>query len=269
MSPVLCFHARVWVLVLSLLSVPVFAQGIPDLPSAEACWGQGPDEDHDGVSDGCELQVAAAFMPTLWIARGEKGVARRPYFAARPLDSASHALRIFYLDAYFEDHGIPSLGVFNVFAHDGDSEFQVLDVHCDADGRWYLDQAFLTAHLETVCDASGWYDYAQLEYAGEYRGAPRVYVAVNKHGSYNSRAACARGCFFTDSCSQGWQEALDPENRLADRNVGSVSVPLINAVTLHGQTERLLDDVEFKGWDDQAYRSNSPPYRARLVRFGF
>ncbi|WP_434300406.1 hypothetical protein [Corallococcus exiguus] len=268
MTPVLRSHARVWVLVLSLLSVPALAQGLPNLPSAEECWGQSPDADHDGVSDSCELQVAAAFMPTLWIAQGEKGVARRPYFAARPLNSALRTLRIFYLAAYYEDHGIPSLGIFNVFAHDGDSEFQVLDVHY-ADGRWYLDQAFLAAHLETACDASGWYGYAQLEYAGAYRGAPRIYVAGNKHGSYNSKATCDRGCFFTDSCSQGRQEALDPGNRLAGRNVGSISLPLINAVTVNGQTERLWDDVEFKGWDDQGNRSNSTPYRARLVRFGF
>ncbi|WP_338270166.1 hypothetical protein [Corallococcus caeni] len=268
MTPVLRSHARAWVLVLSLLSVPALAQGLPDLPPAEACWGQVPDADGDGVSDACELQVAAAFMPTLWIAQGEKGVARRPYFAARPLSSALRTLRIFYLDAYSEDHGIPSLGIFNVFAHDGDSEFQVLDVHY-ADGRWYLDQAFLSAHLETACDSSGWYGYAQLEYAGAYRGAPRIYVAVNKHGAYNSKATCDRGCYFTDSCSQGRQEALDPVNRLAARNVGSLGAPLINAVTVNGQTERLLDDVEFKGWDDQAGRSNSTPYRARLVQFGF
>lgn len=269
MTPVIRSHARVWVLVLSLVSVSALAQGIPNLPSGEVCWGPGPDEDHDGVSDSCELQVAAAFMPTLWIAQGEKSVARRPYFAARPLNAALHTLRIFYLDAYFEDHGIPSLGIFNVFAHDGDSEFQVLDVHAEADGRWYLDQVFLSAHLETACDASGWFDYAQLEYVGAYRGAPRIYVAGNKHGSYHSKAACDRGCFFTDSCSQGRQEALDPRNRLEARNVGSITRPLINAVTVNGQTERLLDDVEFKGWDDQAGKSNSTPYRARLVRFGF
>ncbi|WP_375758494.1 hypothetical protein [Corallococcus exercitus] len=268
MTPVVRSRARAWVLVLSLLSVPALAQGLPDLPPAEACWGQVPDADGDGVSDTCELQVAAAFMPTLWIAQGEKGVARRPYFAARRLNSALHTLRIFYMSAYFEDHGIPSLGIFNVFAHDGDSEFQVLDVHY-ADGRWFLDQAFLSAHLESACDSSGWYSYAQLEYAGAFRGAPRIYVAGNKHGAYNAKATCDRGCYFTDSCSQGRQEALDPENRLAARNVGSLSAPLINAVTVNGQTERLLDDVEFKGWDDQAGRSNSSPYRARLVQFGF
>ncbi|MBN8226928.1 hypothetical protein JYK02_05320 [Corallococcus macrosporus] len=268
MTPVVRSRARAWVLMLSLLSVPALAQGLPGLPPPEACWNAVPDEDHDGLGDSCELQVAAAFMPTLWIAQGEKGVDRRAYFAARPLNSALRTLRIFYLDAYFEDHGIPSLGIFNVFAHDGDSEFQVLDVHY-ADGRWYLDQAFLSAHLETACDASGWYSYAQLEYAGEFRGAPRIYVAVNKHGAYNSKATCDRGCYFTDSCSQGRQEALDPVNRLAARNVGSLGAPLINAVTLNGQTERLLDDVEFKGWDDQAARSNSTPYRARLARFGF
>jgi hypothetical protein len=262
-------HAGAWGLLLSLVSVSALAQGLSGLPSASECWGQAPDADGDGVSDTCELQMAEAFMPTLWISQGEKGVGRRPYFAVRTVNSAPRTLRIFYLAAYYEDHGIPSLGLFNVFAHDGDSEFQVLDVHYEDTGRWLLDSAFLSAHLDTACDSSNTYSWAQLEYTGVSRGAPRFYVAANKHGAYNSKATCDKGCFYTDSCSQGRQEALDPVNRLAGRNIGSLGTPLINAVTFNNQTERLWDDVAFKGWDDQASRRDSTPYRGRLVQFGF
>lgn len=256
--------ALVLALVVSLLSSPSLAQGLT-LPYGDTCWGTGTDADGDGLNDDCELQVAAAFMPSLWIARNERGAGRRPYFAVKSQSFALRTLRIFYMDALYEDQGV--LGGL-VDAHDGDSEFQVLEVHY-SDGRWLLDAAFLSAHLETFCDSSAWYGYAQLEYISGFRGAPRIYMARDKHGTYNTLSSCDRGGCYVDDCSQGKEEALDPGNQLAARNVGSTGAPLINAVTFNGQTERLLDDVEFKGWDNQWYRPNSTPYRARLVRFGF
>ncbi|RYZ40254.1 MAG: hypothetical protein EOO71_16790 [Myxococcaceae bacterium] len=265
MASVVRSRAGALVLVVSLLSVPAFAEGLTSIPYGDTCWSTGTDADGDGLNDDCEQQVASAFMPALWIAKNERGADRRPYFAVKSQSFALRTLRIFYLAAFYEDHGVLG-GV--VDAHDGDTEFQVLEVHY-SDGRWLLDWAFLSAHLETVCESSSWYGWAQLEYASESRGAPRIYAAQDKHGSYNSVSTCDRGGCYADGCSQGRVEPLDPDNRLASRNVGSTGAPLINAVTFRGQTERLLDDVEFKGWDNQWYRPNATPYRARLIRFGF
>ena len=56
---------------------------------------------------------------------------------------------------------------------------------------------------------------------------------------------------------------------MSSRNVGSLSKKLINQVTFNGQTEYLLDDVEFKGWDNQWYRDNSKGYYRHFADFGF
>ena len=250
-----------------LLSAPVArADGLSTIPYGDNCWGTGTDADRDGLNDDCEYQVALAFMPKLWFDTGESGYGRRPYYAVKSEAFSTRTLRIFYLDTFFDDTGVTT-------GHDGDPEFQLFEVHYSG-GRWYLDSVYLSAHRKSSCDSSAWYAYDQLEYdtsdsRNAYRGWPTLYVAEDKHATYNNLSTCDNGCFYQDYCSRYASQFLDTSSQLVSRNVGSTAVPLINQVVLNGKTERLLDDVEFKGWDDQWYRPNSQGYRRHLVDFGF
>ncbi len=253
-------------LVLALMAPAAQADGLGTIPYGDNCWGTGTDADRDGLNDDCEYQVALWFMPLFWLESGESGYGRRPYFAVKSQSFSTRTLRIFYLDTFFEDTGVTT-------GHDGDPEFQLLEIHYSA-GRWYLDWAYLSAHRKSSCDSSAWYSYDQLEYdrsdsRNGYRGWPTLYVAEDKHATYNNLTTCDNGCFLQDFCSRYASQYLDTSSRLVSRNVGSTAVPLINQVVLNGKTERLLDDVEFKGWDDQWYRPNSQGYRRHLVDFGF
>ncbi|HEU4538039.1 MAG TPA: hypothetical protein VFS00_28155, partial [Polyangiaceae bacterium] len=127
-----------------------------------------------------------------------------------------------------------------------------------------------------VCDSSDWYSYEQLEYdvaadpQNAFRGRPTLYVAEDKHATYPDLPTCDAGCLAQDFCSRYARQPLDEAAPpLASRNVGSTQVKLINQVTFKNQTEYLLDDVEFKGWDNQWYRANSEGYRRHLDDFGF
>jgi hypothetical protein len=266
--PLLAARRSLVPLALLLLALPPAARadGLGTIPYGDTCWGTGTDADRDGLNDECEDQLAFWFMPQLWFDAGESGAARRPYFAVKSVSFATRTVQVFYLDTFFEDTGVTT-------GHDGDPEFQVLEVHHSA-GRWYLDWAYLSAHRKSACDSSAWYAHTQLEYArtdarNGPRGWPTLYVAEDKHATYNDLATCDRGCFSQDYCSRTTSQFLDPAAKLAGRNVGSLAVPLINQVLLGGKTERLLDDVEFKGWDDQWYRPNSKGYRRHLADFGF
>ncbi|WP_375758411.1 hypothetical protein [Corallococcus exercitus] len=250
------------------LSAPVArADGLSVIPYGDNCWGTGTDADRDGLNDDCEYQLAKWFMPLFWFDSGESGMARRPYYAVKSQAFATRTVRIFYLDTFFEDTGVTT-------GHDGDPEFQLFEVHYSG-GRWYLDQAYLSAHRKSACDSSAWYAFDQLEYdlsdsRNGYRGWPVLYMAEDKHAAYNTLSTCDKGCFSQDYCSRTTAQYLDTTaNKLASRNVGSTAVQLINPVVLNGKTERLLDDVEFKGWDDQWYRPNSQGYRRHLNDFGF
>lgn len=252
-----------------LLALPtaIRADGLATIPYGDDCWGTGTDADADGLNDACEQQLAFWFMPRLWFDTGESGYGRRPYFAVKNVSFSSRTIQIFYLNAYYDDTGVTT-------GHDGDPEFQIFEVHYSA-GKWYLDAAYLSQHRKSTCDSSTWYSYSQLEYdtttdtRNAYRGWPTLYVAEDKHATYNNLSNCDNGCFYQDYCSRYALQSLDPAGGLSSRNVGSLSKKLINQVTFNGQTEYLLDDVEFKGWDNQWYRDNSKGYYRHFADFGF
>lgn len=264
---------RLWTLAVMLLVLrvalpaPAHADGLGHIPYGDNCWGGTPDADRDGLADACEYQLAYGFMPLFWFDSGESGHARRPYYAVKSTSFATRTVQILYLDTFFDDTGVTT-------GHDGDPEFQIFEVHYSG-GRWYLDWAYLSAHRKSSCDSSAWYSYSQLEYdtasdaRNGYRGWPVLYVAEDKHATYNTLSTCDQGCFLQDYCSRHTSQFLDPADRLVSRNVGSTAVQLINSVTLNGKTERLLDDAPFKGWDDQWYRPNSEGYGRHLKDFGF
>lgn len=243
------------------------ADGLSVIPYGSSCWGTGADADRDGLNDDCEHELAYWFMPDLWFDSGESGYGRRPYYAVKNHNFSTRTLQIFYLDTFYDDTGV-------LTGHDGDPEFQILEVH-NSGGVWYLDWVYMSAHRKSACDSSAWYSYDQIEYdtsfdpGNAYRGWPTLYVAEDKHATYNSLANCDKGCLYQDYCSKYAHQALDPSGQLISRDVGSTAVPLINQVVFNGKTERLLDDVEFKGWDDQSSRANSQGYRRHLLDFGF
>ncbi|QRK07766.1 hypothetical protein JQX13_48625 [Archangium violaceum] len=255
-----------WVLLL-VMPGPALAEGLGSIPYGDDCWSTGTDADRDGLNDDCEYQVAFWFMPIFWFDSGESGQARRPYFAVKSTSFSTRTLQIFYMDTFFEDSGVTT-------GHDGDPEFQILEVHYSG-GRWLLDWVYMSAHRKSACDSSAWYSYDQIEYdtaadsRNAYRGWPTLYVAEDKHATYNSLSTCDNGCFYQDYCSRHSSQYLDGSDWLVSRNVGSTAVQLINSVTLNGKAERLLDDVDFTGWDNQWYRPNSQGYRRHLNDFGF
>jgi hypothetical protein len=243
------------------------ADGLAVISFGDDCWGTGVDADQDGLNDACEEQLAYWFMPLLWFDSGESGYGRRPYFAVKNKSFATRTVQIFYMNTFYDDTGVTT-------GHDGDPEFQIAEVHYSG-GKWYMDWMYMSQHRKSMCDSSTWYSYDQLEYdtaidaRNAYRGWPTIYMAEDKHASYNNLRNCDNGCFYQDYCSRYAYQYLDPWAWLQGRNVGSTVVQLINTVVFNGATERLLDDVEFKGWDNQWYRPNSKGYRRHLDDFGF
>lgn len=243
------------------------ADGLRVIPYGDDCWGSVSDADSDGLEDGCEEQLAYWFMPMFWFDSGESGFDRRPHFAVKSKSFAARTVQIFYMDTFFNDTGVTT-------GHDGDAEFQIIEAHYSG-GAWYLDWMYMSQHRKSACDSSQWYAYDQLEYDtasdpnNAYRGWPTIYMAEDKHASYNSLGNCDDGCFYQDYCSRHVYQHLDPWDWLSGRNVGSTVVQLINQVLMDGVTERLLDNVEFTGWDNQWYRPNSKGYRRHLDEFGF
>lgn len=262
-------RACCWVSLCLAIAVPAtsWADGLSVIPYGDDCWGTGTDADRDGLNDACEYQIAYWFTPLMWFDSGESGYGRRPYYAVKNSSFSTRTVQVFYMDTFYDDTGVTT-------GHDGDPEFQLFELHY-SNGAWYLDWVYMSAHRKSVCDSSAWYQYNQLEYdtaidaRNAYRGWPTLYVAEDKHATYNNLSTCDAGCLLQDYCSRYARQYLDSTNRLLNRNVGSTSVQLINQVTYNNQTERLLDDVEFKGWDDQWYRTNSEGYRRHLNDFGF
>ena len=252
-----------------LLSLPAAAreEGIGTIHYGNDCWGTGTDADSDGLEDGCEQALASSFMPLIWFDSGESGRARFPHFAVKNHSFAARTVQIFYLNAYRKDTGV-------ITGHDGDSEFQIIEVHY-SNGRWYTDWMFMSAHHTSICDSSAWYGHDQLEYdtgrdrANASRGWPTIYAAEDKHATYNSLKSCDDGCLYLDSCGRDSAEYVDPEGALEGRNVGSTQVELINEVIVEGSTEYLLESGEFKGWDDEWYEPNSTGYEPFLSSFEF
>jgi hypothetical protein len=243
------------------------ADGLSFIPYGDNCWGSGTDADLDGLNDDCEYQLAYGFMPLLWFDSGESGYGRRPYYAVKNLSFSTRTLQVFYMDTFYNDTGVTT-------GHDGDPEFQIAEVHYSG-GKWYLDWMYMSAHRKSVCDSSAWYSYSQLEYdtaidaRNAYRGWPTIYMAEDKHAAYNNLSNCDKGCLYQDYCSRYAYQYLDTSSRLVSRNVGSTGAQLINRVVYNNQTEYLLDDVEFRGWDNQSTRPNSQGYRRHLNDFGF
>jgi hypothetical protein len=198
------------------------------------------DVDEDGLDDRCELGLARAFAPVLKVDRRdclwmEDAAGRRLaggyLFAAQPI---AGGVRIAYLPAYYRDCGWRGPACWlegeACGAHPGDSELIAIDVAPTDDRRWRTVGVFLSAHCFDRSDGRcRWYrgrDLEKFAWAnGRTGGAPRVWVARDKHGGYPSRGACDAGHWFYDSCDHNDQEIRLPILR-ASQNIGSRHHPL-------------------------------------------
>jgi hypothetical protein len=218
------------------------------------------DQDQDGLSDYCELQLARSFAPMLHFAGDEQCGGGEGYWAAKAIDSyftgTPEQVKLGYLMAHYDDCGS--------FGHYGDSEFiQVTIEYNPATQHWSVIGGWLSAHscmdnsLECIAGTGATENTsygAGFEYpSGRSLSFPRVYISMNKHANYHTGSDCENGgAFWTDTCAGGtdagrfkvWQ----------DHNIGSGHHPLIDCVqsqagnpALTG-TECFWSGSQFAGW---------------------
>lgn len=267
---------------------------VPDAHGLEvACASPGPDTDRDGLSDRCELELAAAFAPSLRVAAGgcnwDTSVAPARLggeylFAVESM--GADRVRVAYLPAYYRDCGWTGvkcwLPLVDCAAHDGDSEAIMLDLVRDADATsWSVEAVFLSAHCFGSGDDCRWYRGAELERFrwanGRARGAPIVWVADGRQANYPSRSACDGGHSSIDSCDQndlGYRYPIRDERQ----NIGSRDVPIdsdgcVTAEALGSSSSLTASDVEecfwtadarFSGWQEAGSGEGVTPYERYL-----
>ena len=258
-----------------------------------ACSEPDADTDEDGLSDQCEINLAAAFAPSLITLFGDD-VRRETRWAARP-DTAQTVV-IIYMLGYWMDNGDTGSSraacddlLFlepDCQGHIGDSESITLYVTFDSESHhWYLKRAALSAH-------TGYYVFAQtggsasspsndgytFSYPDRYLGYPLVWVSDGKHANYATAAQCdAGGTLGSDQCDLTFRDTT----RVAapyDRNVGSPSVHLIDCVPSDSldhpyysitKTECYWTFKRFGGWYGTQYDTDIAAYSDRLADFGF
>jgi hypothetical protein len=249
------------------------------------------DWDSDGLNDKCENALALAFDPRIrvHINNGEDS-SREPVYAVMK-NSSGASVRIAYLLAYHRDVGSdydftpfdPPVGW---APHSGDSEFIIANV-VESGGAWLLQSIYTSAHWGAgkVCklwipgcyttDYSVWTGYANLSYADNDRGRPKIWSSWGKHANYVSFDACNDhpfdSCYFTDT----WTEDL-LVYKGSERNIGSSSHPLIDCTgsksTYYPGIECFWSDADdvFDGWYSDGWGvKRAYSYDKVLRYFGF
>lgn len=207
-------------------------------PSCDTARGDAPataDRDADGLSDGCELELARAFAPVLVVrAAGcnlDESVlpARLGGGYLHAVQRAGASVRVAYLPAYFRDCGwrgakcwLPRV---DCSPHDGDSELIVVEASLDTTtGAWHPRAVFLSAHCFTgSAQGCRWYVGEELERFAWEGAAPVVWVAEGRHANYPDRRACDRGHYGLDTCDRHDARVRFPV--ASERNIGSASRP--------------------------------------------
>lgn len=249
------------------------------------------DLDRDGVNDGCERALAAAFAPELVINTFECNFDRSldrmggEYLYAVQLivQSTGARYRIAYMPGWYRDCGDPATGI---SGHGGDSEFIIVDVvyrSLDASRppTWQTLQVFLSAH----CGAWNgrdcqWWDAGYWEREGRWvnniqYGAPVVWVSNGKHANYYSKGKCLTGSVGADDCLNNARTTRYPI-AYAWQNVGSNAVPYAfeatpndyatTGIPAHSGSPMTLPDArehfwktadaDFRGW--RGYDGSTP-----------
>jgi hypothetical protein len=180
-------------------------------------------------------------------------------------------------------------------AHEGDSEFIILEVINSTGSTWGIIGATLSAHFDAEMDVCYWlngarycgtdsYYWDDLDYPqGPF---PRIWSALGKHANYRNRAACEAGADLQDSCGGDFVGVQIPAP--ASRNLGNyynvpalsrnVATQLANCTLWGGLTyvygyfrtgqECFWRDDRFSGWDPLR-QDDVTPYRRIFEIFGF
>jgi hypothetical protein len=247
------------------------------------------DRDSDGVRDTCENELASRLAPLLNIGVYEPVPARQPYWALSKHPDRPGNVQIIYALSYLRDDGY---GI-SWLAHNGDSEFIVLEIANAYASTWGVRYASLSAHFgaeEGVPPESqsglDTYYFDDLDYPqGPF---PRIWSALGKHANYRNRAACESGAWYYDSCSGDYYGAQI--SAPSWRNLGNffhvpagtetTSTQLLDCTTWEGPSVvyntartgeecfwRLTTD-RFSGWDP-AKPDDVTPYRQIFRIFQF
>lgn len=237
---------------------------IPSGKNYAACYQPGVfstsvDRDQDGVDDQCEAELAIAFRPQLVFDRYDCEIRRQPQFASRQKVSPDWGgvILIFYAISYRFDCGYPD-------RHRGDSEWIIVEVGPSSDpsyAPWSLKYATLSAHWKSDWDDNtAGYAARDLEDAegSPGFGAPRIWVALNKHANYRTQQVCdSAGFWNSDSCDDpmpGYATlTFGAAQNLGSRVepfIGTLNNPVYDQITYSGLYEYywVEDSQYFCGW---------------------
>jgi len=239
------------------------------------------DLDLDGFRDSCEALLAYTFRP----ARQMSGSDRAPggeakYSAARRrVDSDGRSeVAIFYALSYYRDPGAP---VGAVDAHDGDSEFIIVELHCAEGSRWIADYVTFSAHWNAGAgvDHTSRYFQDALEWSDGARARVRAWVSDDKHANYRSRSVCMSQ--WNDFCGYEFSYSLRDTPLVAPANLGGIYnsftpgvVPMNNCQrsqfpAVNPGVECYWNFQNFAGWHLDTGQATATSYTWSLGFFGF
>jgi hypothetical protein len=251
-------------------------------PSSECV--DGPDSDQDGLSDACELTLAARFAPVLVVSEAacnwDPATARLGGGYLFGVHPRSDGVRLAYLPAYQMDCGWSGAKCMirlrgGCDPHIADSEFIVVDIARSLPGgEWKATSIFLSAHCFGNNDGEcRWFDRAEVEWFGDQ---PFVWVAEGKNANYRSRSACDSGHWHFDTCDRNDRSLRFPIQSSL-QNIGSSGIPFPHHPTRDGcvpaayipllpdspGTECIWTGDAFRGWGEASVEG-ATPYRRYL-----
>ena len=249
------------------------------------------DADTDGLRDSCEQALATAFAPRLVMANEDRAPERDPRWSVTLMQQQwpdADVVKIFYALSYFRDPGSP---VGNVEAHDGDSEFIIIELRPinQPSSWWRADYMTLSAHWNSGSpwDHTRRYTYTDIEWDMGAGGRPRAWVSKDKHANYNTRNICMAQ--VNDLCGYEYNYGVQMTQYWSDGNLGNVYNPAVQGEqhltpvvyshfpNLYGssasQSEFYWNNSpytsDFGGWHVRQGQTVAGGYGVSLSTFGF
>jgi hypothetical protein len=233
--------------------------------------GTQPDTDRDALADGCESELAAAFVPELAYAASDR-TTREPRWVARPLSGGK--VRLAYLLSLHFDLGAYgcSFGLVICGGHYGDSETIVLDLYYSASSRhWVLHQAIYSAHGVYNFYPRLLAAYPSMNFPDRKGGYPRAFLALRKHALYRSDTECDDGELGLDECKADTHQrvAVSSALNLGSRGTHTAAQDCGRSTVFTSSTaiECYWTPRSFGGW--QGKNPKAGAYSSKLSFFGF